>query len=253
MPFLPHTETDVREMLATIGVPDVETLFDEIPEALRVKGLDGIPPGLSEMEIGRLMTARARRDGQPLAFLGGGAYEHHIPAAVWALTTRGEFYSAYTPYQAEIAQGRLGPGRIHHCMRAIGMAERALSLMIQRANSRVAFGKELSHQGTIQNWIAESRIEIEQARLLVLKCAWMIDTHGAKAARKEIALIKVAIPRMAQQVVDRAIQVHGGAGVSQDTVLASMYAGIRTLRIVDGPDEVHIRDIARMEIKPYLA
>ena len=152
-----------------------------------------------------------------------------------------------------IAQARLGPGRVHHCMRAIGMAERALSLMIQRANSRVAFGKELSHQGTIQNWIAESRIEIEQARLLVLKCAWMIDTHGAKAARKEIALIKVAIPRMAQLVVDRAIQVHGGAGVSQDTVLASMYAGIRTLRIVDGPDEVHIRDIARMEIKPYLA
>jgi acyl-CoA dehydrogenase len=152
-----------------------------------------------------------------------------------------------------IAQARLGPGRVHHCMRAIGMAERALSLMIQRANSRVAFGKELSHQGTIQNWIAESRIEIEQARLLVLKCAWMIDTQGAKAARKEIALIKVAIPRMAQLVVDRAIQVHGGAGVSQDTVLAAMYAGIRTLRIVDGPDEVHIRDIARMEIKPYLA
>jgi acyl-CoA dehydrogenase len=149
-----------------------------------------------------------------------------------------------------IAQARLGPGRVHHCMRAIGMAERALSLMIARANSRVAFGKELSHQGTIQNWIAESRIEIEQARLLVLKCAWMIDTHGAKAARKEIAAIKVAVPRMAQQVVDRAIQVHGGAGVSQDTVLAAMYAGIRTLRIVDGPDEVHIRDIARMEIQP---
>ena len=149
-----------------------------------------------------------------------------------------------------IAQARLGPGRVHHCMRAIGMAERALSMMIARANSRVAFGKELSHQGTIQNWIAESRIEIEQARLLVLKCAWMIDTQGAKAARKEIAAIKVAVPRMAQQVVDRAIQVHGGAGVSQDTVLAAMYAGIRTLRIVDGPDEVHIRDIARMEIKP---
>ena len=149
-----------------------------------------------------------------------------------------------------IAQARLGPGRVHHCMRAIGMAERALSLMIARANSRVAFGKELSHQGMIQNWIAESRIEIEQARLLVLKCAWMIDTHGAKAARKEIAAIKVAVPRMAQQVVDRAIQVHGGAGVSQDTVLAAMFAGIRALRIVDGPDEVHIRDIARMEFKP---
>ena len=149
-----------------------------------------------------------------------------------------------------IAQARLGPGRVHHCMRAIGMAERALSLMIQRANSRTAFGKELSHQGMIQNWIAEARIEIEQARLLVLKCAWMIDTHGAKAARKEIAAIKVAVPRMAQQIVDRAIQVHGGAGVSQDTVLAAMFAGIRALRIVDGPDEVHIRDIARMEIQP---
>ena len=152
-----------------------------------------------------------------------------------------------------LAQARLGPGRIHHCMRAIGMAERALSLMIKRTMSREAFGKELVRQGVIQEWIATARIEIEQARLLVLKAAWMIDTHGAKAARKEIALIKVAIPRMAQQVVDRAIQVHGGAGVSQDTVLASMYAGIRTLRIVDGPDEVHIRDIARMEIKPFLA
>ena len=150
-----------------------------------------------------------------------------------------------------LAQVRLGPGRIHHCMRWIGICERALGLMCDRAMSReLNPGKFLSGQQTIQNWIAESRIEIEQARLLVLKCAWMIDTHGAKAARKEIAAIKVAVPRMAQQVVDRAIQVHGGAGVSQDTVLAGMYAGIRALRIVDGPDEVHIRDIARMEIKP---
>lgn len=148
-----------------------------------------------------------------------------------------------------IAQARLGPGRVHHCMRAIGMAERALEMLIKRSTSRVAFGSEISDQGVIRNWIAESRIEIEQARLLVLKCAWMIDNKGAKAARKEIAAIKVAVPQMAQKVIDRAIQVHGGAGVSQDTVLASMYAGIRTLRIVDGPDEVHIRDIARMEIK----
>ena len=148
-----------------------------------------------------------------------------------------------------IAQARLGPGRVHHCMRAIGMAERALGLMIDRAQSRTAFGKELSQQGVIQQWIAESRISLEQSRLLVLKCAWMIDTYGAKAARKEIAAIKVAIPRMAEEIIDRAIQVHGGAGVSQDTVLPFLYAGVRALRIVDGPDEVHIRDIARMELK----
>ena len=152
-----------------------------------------------------------------------------------------------------LAQARLGPGRIHHCMRAIGMAERALSLMIKRSIGREAFGKELVRQGVIQEWIATARIEIEQARLLVLKAAWMIDTVGAKGARKEIAAIKVAVPQMAQRVVDHAIQSYGGAGVSQDSPLASMYAGIRTLRIVDGPDEVHIRDIARLEIKPYLS
>ena len=152
-----------------------------------------------------------------------------------------------------IAQARLGPGRIHHCMRAIGMAERALSLMIKRSMTRTAFGKELARQGVIQEWIANARIDIEQARLLVLKAAWIIDNHGAKAARKEIAAIKVAVPRMAERIIDQAIQVHGGAGVSQDTPLASMYAGIRTLRIVDGPDEVHIRDIARLELKSYLS
>jgi acyl-CoA dehydrogenase len=152
-----------------------------------------------------------------------------------------------------LAQARLGPGRIHHCMRAIGMAERALSLMIKRSIGREAFGKELVRQGVIQEWIATARIEIEQARLLVLKAAWMIDTVGAKGARKEIAAIKGAVPQMAQRVVDHAIQSYGGAGVSQDSPLASMYAGIRTLRIVDGPDEVHIRDIARLEIKPYLS
>jgi acyl-CoA dehydrogenase len=152
-----------------------------------------------------------------------------------------------------IAQARLGPGRVHHCMRAIGMAERALMLMIQRANSRSTFGKELIRQGVIQEWIAQARIDIEQARLLVLKAAWMIDTLGAKAARKEIAAIKVVVPQMAQQIIDHAIQVHGGAGVSQDTPLAGMYAGIRALRIADGPDEVHLRDIARLEIKSQLS
>ena len=152
-----------------------------------------------------------------------------------------------------LAQARLGPGRVHHCMRAIGMAERALSLMITRTASRETFGKELVQQGVIQQWIAEARIDIEQARLLVLKTAWMIDTVGAKGARKEIAAIKVAVPQMAERIIDRAIQSYGGAGVSQDTPLASMYAGVRALRIVDGPDEVHIRDIARLEIKPYLS
>ena len=152
-----------------------------------------------------------------------------------------------------LAQARLGPGRIHHCMRAIGMAERALSLMIKRSIGRETFGKALVQQGVIQDWIAQARIDIEQARLLVLKAAWMIDTVGAKAARKEIAAIKVAVPQMAERIIDHAIQAHGGAGVCQDTPLASMYAGIRTLRIVDGPDEVHIRDIARLETKPYLS
>ena len=150
-----------------------------------------------------------------------------------------------------IAQARLGPGRIHHCMRAIGMAERALSLMVDRSMQRSAFGKELSQQGVIQEWIAKSRIEIEQARLLVFKAAWMVDTVGAKNARKEIAAIKVVAPQIAEKIIDRAIQTFGGAGVSQDTPLAMMYAGVRTLRIADGPDEVHLRDIARMEIKEH--
>jgi acyl-CoA dehydrogenase len=152
-----------------------------------------------------------------------------------------------------LAQARLGPGRIHHCMRAIGMAERALQLMIKRSLTRTAFGKELARQGVIQEWIAQARIDIEQARLLVLKAAWIIDNQGAKAARKEIAAIKVAVPRMAERIIDNAIQAHGGAGVSQDTPLAAMYAGIRVLRIVDGPDEVHMRDIARLELKPYIS
>lgn len=150
-----------------------------------------------------------------------------------------------------LAQARLGPGRIHHCMRAIGMAERALKLMIERYGAQ-PFGKDLVQQGVVQEWIAQARIDIEQARLLVLKSAWIIDTHGVKNARKEIAAIKVAVPKMAERIIDHAIQSYGGAGVSQDTPLAAMYAGIRSMRIVDGPDEVHIRDIARLEIKNYL-
>ncbi|MDI1290950.1 MAG: acyl-CoA dehydrogenase family protein [bacterium] len=151
-----------------------------------------------------------------------------------------------------LAQARLGPGRIHHCMRAIGMAERALELMTQRAISRVAFGKPLAQQGVVQQQIAESRLEIEQARLLTLKAAWMIDRVGAKGARVEIAAIKVAAPRAALSVLDRAIQIFGGAGVSDDVPLAQMYAFARTLRLADGPDEVHLRDIARAELKKHL-
>jgi acyl-CoA dehydrogenase len=150
-----------------------------------------------------------------------------------------------------IAQARLGPGRIHHCMRSLGAAERALQLMCKRVLNRQAWGKRLADQGVIQEWIAESRVEIEQARLLTLKTAWLMDTVGAKGARIEVAAIKVAAPNVALRVVDRAIQAHGGAGVSDDTPLARMYAGLRTLRFADGPDEVHRMTIARRELRQY--
>jgi acyl-CoA dehydrogenase len=151
-----------------------------------------------------------------------------------------------------IAQARLGPGRIHHCMRAIGAAERALEQMCRRAVSRVTFGKPLATRGNILDWIAEARIEIEMTRLLTLKAAWMMDTVGNRHARTEIAAIKVAAPNMALKVLDRAIQVHGGGGVSDDFGLASAYAHLRTLRLADGPDEVHKLSIARRELGPYI-
>jgi acyl-CoA dehydrogenase len=151
-----------------------------------------------------------------------------------------------------IAQARLGPGRIHHCMRAIGAAERALEQMCKRAVSRVTFGQPLARRGNIQDWIAESRIEIEMARLLTLKAAWMMDTVGNRHARIEISAIKVAAPNVALKVLDRAIQVHGGGGVSDDFGLARAYAYLRTLRLADGPDEVHKLSIARRELAPYI-
>jgi acyl-CoA dehydrogenase len=151
----------------------------------------------------------------------------------------------------EIAQGRLGPGRIHHCMRLIGQAERALESMCIRVQQRVAFGKPLAEQGVVQDHIAESRIAIEQARLLTMKAAWLMDTVGNKGARFEIAAIKVVAARMATTVVDRAIQVFGGAGLSEDWPLAQMYTYARTLHLVDGPDEVHKMQIARRELRKH--
>ena len=150
-----------------------------------------------------------------------------------------------------IAQARLGPGRIHHCMRALGAAERALELMCQRVTQRVAFGKPIAEQGVVQEWIADSRMEIDQARLLTLYAAWLMDTQDKKSARTEISAIKVVAPNVALKVVDRAIQAYGGAGVSEDVPLASLYAHLRTLRIADGPDEVHRMVIARRELRKH--
>jgi acyl-CoA dehydrogenase len=150
-----------------------------------------------------------------------------------------------------IAQARLGPGRIHHCMRLVGMAERALELMCRRALRRVAFGSPLASQGVIADWIAESRVRIEQLRLLVLKAAWLMDAKGNKAAHTEIQAIKIAVPIGVEWILDKAIQVHGGAGVSQDFPLAQWWAGARSLRLADGPDEVHLRSMARRELAKY--
>ena len=149
----------------------------------------------------------------------------------------------------EIAQGRLGPGRVHHCMRLIGVAERSLELMCQRAKKRVAFGKPVADQGVVRQWIAEARCAIDQARLLVLRTAWLMDTAGSKAARREIAMIKAVAPKMALKVIDRAIQVHGGGGVCQDYPLTQAWIYARSLRLADGPDEVHLESVAKMELK----
>lgn len=151
-----------------------------------------------------------------------------------------------------IAQARLGPGRIHHCMRLIGMAERAIELMCRRAVARTAFGKPIAQQGVVQEWIADARVAVEQLRLLVLKTAWLMDTVGNRGAHTEIQAIKIATPRTVLDILDKAVQVHGAGGVSQDFPLAELWAAARTLRIADGPDEVHQRSLARRELKKYL-
>ncbi len=150
-----------------------------------------------------------------------------------------------------IAQARLGPGRIHHCMRLLGSAERALELMCVRAASRRTFGRPVADHGVVQHWIAQSRLRIEQARLLVLKTAWLMDTVGNEGAHTEIQAIKIAVPRTVEWILDKAIQVHGGAGVSGDTPLAMLWANARTLRLADGPDEVHERSLARAELRRH--
>jgi acyl-CoA dehydrogenase len=151
-----------------------------------------------------------------------------------------------------IAQARLGPGRIHHCMRALGMAERALELLVRRAASRTTFGKLIVEQGVVQDVIANARMDLEMARLLVLKTAWLMDTVGNRGARTEVAAIKAVVPRLVARIVDQALQIHGAGGVSDDFPLASMYAHVRTLRIADGPDEVHVMSVARQEVKRQL-
>jgi acyl-CoA dehydrogenase len=199
-----------------------------------------VPVDTAGVRIERATSVFGYTDGAH----GGHAVIHYDDVRVPAENLLGEPGSGFA-----LSQARLGPGRIHHCMRLLGMAERAVELMIDRVKGRVAFGRPVAEQGIVQHWIAQSRIRIEQARLLVLKTAWLIDTVGNRGARTEIAAIKVAVPEVTRYVVDRAIQAHGGMGVSQDTPLAALYAQARLLQIADGPDEVHEMVIARRELR----
>jgi acyl-CoA dehydrogenase len=210
---------------------------DPAAPAYRQQSMIGVPVGSPGVEVVRGLPVFGYQDQHGHAEIS--FTDVRVPAAN-LIGGEGDGFA--------IAQARLGPGRVHHAMRCVGVAERALSAMVTRAQSRVAFGSALSGHGVVQQQIAESRMEIEQARLLILKTAWMIDELGARNARTEIAAIKVIGPRVATAVLDRAIQVHGGAGVSDDLPLAEMYAGARVLRIADGPDEIHVRTVALREL-----
>ncbi|MEV6398778.1 acyl-CoA dehydrogenase family protein [Streptomyces sp. NPDC051907] len=202
-----------------------------------------VPRDTPGVEVRRAMQVYGYEDHSH----GGHAEVVFSDARVPAANLIGEEGSGFA-----IAQARLGPGRIHHCMRLIGMAERAIELMCRRAVSREAFGKAIAQQGVVQNWIADARVAVEQLRLLVLKTAWLMDTVGNKGAHTEIQAIKIATPRAVVDILDKAVQVHGAGGVSQDFPLAELWAGARTLQLADGPDEVHQRSLAKRELKKYL-
>ncbi|MFD0775457.1 acyl-CoA dehydrogenase family protein [Streptomonospora algeriensis] len=226
------------ELLIVMGVTDPGA------EPYRRQSMVLVPKDTPGVEVGRGLPVFGYTDGTKGGHAEVAFTDVRVPKSN-ILLGEGEGF--------RIAQERLGPGRIHHCMRSIGVAERALELMCARAAERVAFGKPLAEQGVVRESIARARVRIEQARLLVLKTAWLMDTVGNKGARTEISAIKAEVPRMVQDVLDDAIQVHGGAGVSGDFPLAQLWAANRTLRLADGPDEVHFRSIARRELKPYLA
>jgi acyl-CoA dehydrogenase len=224
------------KLLIVMGVTDPDA------ERHRRQSMVLVPPGTPGVHIQRSTTVFGFDDGPH----GGHADIVYDNVRVPAANLLGEEGDGF-----KIAQERLGPGRIHHCMRAIGMAERALELMCERTSRRSTFGRPIIDHGVVQHWIAEARVRIEQVRLLVLKTAWLMDTVGNRGARIEVSAIKVAAPEVATYVIDRAIQAHGGAGVSQDTLLAELYAVARILQIADGPDEVHRMTIARRETRPY--
>jgi acyl-CoA dehydrogenase len=224
------------KLLIVMGVTDPDA------ERHRRQSMVLVPPDTPGVHIQRSTTVFGFDDGPH----GGHADIVYDNVRVPAANLLGEEGDGF-----KIAQERLGPGRIHHCMRAIGMAERALELMCERTSRRSTFGRPIIDHGVVQHWIAEARVRIEQVRLLVLKTAWLMDTVGNRGARIEVSAIKVAAPEVATYVIDRAIQAHGGAGVSQDTLLAELYAVARILQIADGPDEVHRMTIARRETRPY--
>ncbi|MGH3309053.1 MAG: acyl-CoA dehydrogenase family protein [Streptomyces sp.] len=216
----------------------------DAPDSRRQQSMVLVPRDTPGLEVRRAMTVYGYQDD----YHGGHAEIVFDGARVPKANLIGEEGGGFA-----IAQARLGPGRIHHCMRLIGMAERAIELMCRRAHARSAFGKPLSEQGVVREWIADARVQVEQLRLLVLKTAWLMDTVGNRGAHTEIQAIKIATPRAVVDILDRAVQLHGAGGVSQDFPLAELWAGARTLQLADGPDEVHQRSLASRELKRFAA